>query len=141
MSARLFYVVSLLLVTLSACRSATDPAAQVAPGRDAGVETPGELCNYAALGADACNGKRVEIKARASRFVQQHPMLSMELQQSYWDTDRSQMIFLSAEPLPCRNGITAIGILRARVGPCDPNAQNKNQYCGTALEVQTYECR
>lgn len=141
MSVKLFCAVSLLLATLSACRNPAGPAVQLAPGRGADAEASRDLCNYAALGAGACNGKQVEIKARASRQIQQHPLLSMEMRQSYWDTDRSQMIFLSAEALDCPDRITAIGVLRARVGPCDPDAQNKNQYCGTALEVQSYECR
>lgn len=131
---------SAILFTVSACRGGGSSAPS-APGSGGDGDRSGQLCDLASLGADACNGKRVQIKARASEHIHQHPLLSRELQQSYWDMDQMQMIFLSAEALNCRNRITAIGVLRARVGPCDPNAQNKNQYCGMALEVQTYECR
>lgn len=141
MSFKLYFALAAGLATLSACCSASEPSVQIAAGSGATGDRSGQLCDLATLGSDACNGKRVQIKARASEQIHQHPLLSMDLQQTYWDTDRTQMIFLSAEPLQCRNGITAIGVLRARVGPCDPNAQNKNQYCGTALEVESYECR
>ncbi len=141
MSVRIMCAVSSMLLTLAACRAAQGPLVEITASNGAESDRSGPLCDWASLGSDGCNGKRVQIKARASEHIHQHPVLSRELRQSYWDTDRWQLIFLSAESLDCQDHITAIGILRARVGPCDPNAHNKNQYCGTALEVQSYECR
>lgn len=97
-------------------------------------------CDFAA-GTSACDGKTVKVNARASNYVAQHPRLSMDKQESYWEVNGNQWIFVSADTINCRSGVEAIGRLAARVGPCDPKANNKNQYCGTALYVDEWQCK
>jgi hypothetical protein len=129
-----------LIVALFACQAGGGNRS--AGQGNAGASTQsGELCDYAGRGEAACDGRRVRIEAQATRRPQQHPILTVDKQQSYWDTPQTTLIFISSEIPSCANVIIATGVLRAHVGPCDENAQNKNQYCGTALEVESYECR
>ncbi|MBL8022639.1 MAG: hypothetical protein JNM27_23375 [Leptospirales bacterium] len=88
----------------------------------------------------ACDGKTVLVVAEEEAPMMQHPRLSMDKQESYWMVKGSVWIFVSDAQIECRSRVEAIGTLKAKVGPCDPTASNKNMYCGTALFVQSFRC-
>jgi len=103
----------------------------------------GEFCDIASGKLDACDGKLVQVTGKSDHHPEQHPMLAHDKeQQSYWDVNNSgQWVFVSDTAIDCGREVLVTGILDARTGPCDPKAQNKNQYCGTAIYVKTWQCR
>lgn len=106
------------------------------PGRNSG-----QFCDLSAS-TQACDGKLVQVVGEPSHHPEQHPLLTRDKQQSYWDVNnQGQWIFVSDTEINCSRGVIATGTLDARVGPCNPKAQNKNQYCGTAVYVNTWSCK
>ncbi len=99
---------------------------------------PEALCDYAQK-KNACDGKTIQLNAKISTKGLQHPIISMD-KESYWDVGGSDWIFVSKKPIECKSEITAVGRLKTRVGPCK-NEPTHNQYCGTALYVDSWKCR
>ncbi len=100
-----------------------------------------DLCDIKAAGLEACNGKAIQIQASVSNKGQQHPKISMDQKESYWDVNGSDWIFVSDKVIECRGRATFLGKLRTRVGPCKAKAKNHDQYCGTALYVKSWQCQ
>lgn len=103
-------------------------------------ENAEEFCDAARKGTDACNGRKVKIRAKLSDKFQQHPLISMGKEESYWDVNGRDWIFVSEKTIDCSKEATVVGTLAARVGPCDKDAKNKNMYCGTAVYVESWQC-
>ncbi len=100
-----------------------------------------EFCDITAS-TKACDGKLVQVTGDPSHHPEQHPLLTHDKQQSYWDVNQQgQWIFVSEKEIDCTRGVIVTGTLDATVGPCDRKAQNKNQYCGTAIYVNTWKCK
>lgn len=118
---------ALLLIALASC----------GPSRSGG-----EFCPLTMTNLDACDGKLVQLTGKASHSPEQHPMLTHDKEQSYWDVENTgQWVFVSDTAIDCRSAVLVTGILDSRIGPCNPKAQNKNQYCGTAIYVKTWQCK
>ena len=118
---------SFVLLTAIAC----------GPARQAGG-----ICDPFAQGSDSCNGQTVQITGTYSPHAEQHPLLTPDKRESYWDVAKQgQWIFVSDDTINCTKDVLVTGILRSRVGPCDSRANNKNQYCGTAVYVKNWQCK
>lgn len=97
-------------------------------------------CDIASQSLDTCDGKTIKVTANHSDRIQQHPVISPD-KQSYWDVNGRDWIFVSKNAIDCKTSIVVTGRLDAKVGPCDPTAQNHNQYCGTAVYVDNWKCQ
>lgn len=98
-------------------------------------------CDIKKAGLDACNGKMIQIEARLSHKGQQHPRISMDQKESYWDVNGSDWIFVSDKAIECPDRASFVGTLKTKVGPCDSKSKTKNMYCGTALYVMSWQCK
>ncbi|MCE9598865.1 MAG: hypothetical protein K8S54_12940 [Spirochaetia bacterium] len=103
------------------------------------TRSSGEYCDTTA-GRSACDGKNVRIISDGPAPMMQHPRISMDKSESYWMVKDSAWILVSDSPIRCEQKLEATGRLKTNVGPCDPSAQNKNMYCGTALYVSSWRC-
>ncbi len=100
-----------------------------------------EFCDPVTSRRD-CDGKLVQVTGLKARHGEQHPLLTVDKKESYWEVgDSGQWIFVSENEINCAARVVVTGTLDAAVGPCDGKAQNKNQYCGTAVYVKSWECK
>jgi len=101
-----------------------------------------------------CDGKRVKIKGTNPMYdsnhgIDQHPVVDFsfddngqfESEQGYLNTKTlGQIILTSANEIDCENKMEIVGILNTNVGPCREPGIGKEEYCGIAVDVETWRC-
>lgn len=87
-----------------------------------------------------CHGKRVRAVLSPPKFIMQHPKLSFDKKESYWDFGDRQWIVLSSEIISCKGLIEVEGMLDAQAGPCEKTAKTHHMYCGVAISVDKWKC-
>jgi hypothetical protein len=115
------------------------------------VATESEFCDYASLGAEACNGKKIQILGtNYPETVIQERVLSNQYTQSLetdtplveteQETDLGFTLLVAPEKINCdENGVAVTGTLE--LGECIPeNAEQCAGYCEKVVMVEDWEC-
>ena len=103
-------------------------------------ETKDKFCDYI---NEECHEKVIQITATYNEgyAMSNHPIISFDKKQSYWSTDFGQTILISDVKIDCQEEVFISGVLKENVGPCSKEVGTRNSYCGTAIEVESWQCQ
>lgn len=95
-------------------------------------------CDY---NSQNCDKKVVNIEATPPEHILQHPIISFDKHEYYYETDIGQIIFISENKIQCPSKIQIVGKYESNVGPCNKKSNTKDMYCGVAIYVSEWSCK